>query len=661
MTPIYKNSYQTFKADRKRLQDLLEDFGAILSRLGLKTSLRHAQAIGQRLNSERFKILVIGDYNTGKSTFINALLGREILPQDAVPCTAVVSELAWGDEERAELTFKDPIPEKLAENLSEETHHHLENARGGAVPPLRGTPEVIADLVTTSDEDLKPAEGVESPYAKARFWLRHELFKNDLELIDSPGLDNEDAHTAITLDYLDQVDTVLFLISAISPLGQGQELFIEKYISKVGRRYSFFLCNRFDQLPNQKQKDKVRQRLEQKLASHTDLEPGLFCLSAQQALDGRLSGDRGLVEESGILHLETSMHRFLSTDRGKIKLLGPIQESKALTLEIESNRTIESRIELLEKSQADLEIEYRERIPKIEDSERKFQLFLTELKLDKRLARQVLRSRAKEIVRELVKELPSWVEELELSKQIPFLSGDRSEALQEFARDLESKLRERFEKGFAKRTKQDLMPLFEKESAQIESKTQRALQILEDDITKIGSRSNPQTSRITISDDLELDSPEEEEGAWSSVATAALAIGGAAAVFASPLALIPIVAGAGLLGLVLDWLKTEQALEEIQDRTLKTLQDAYAERADKIADRVSQKFMESIDAYHSKVVEIVDRRLDSLKADLESALDTKKEGEQEVQRKIRELRETASKVKAIAEEIGRLEEEVIQR
>ena len=96
----------------------------------------------ERVQTDHFKVLVIGEFKRGKSTFINAMLGAEILPAYAKPCTAIINEVKWGDSPRALL-------------------HHV-SPKNGLVPAVEEVPiEQIEDYVVIQDgvnqsEDSSP-------------------------------------------------------------------------------------------------------------------------------------------------------------------------------------------------------------------------------------------------------------------------------------------------------------------------------------------------------------------------------------------------------------------------------------------------------------------------------------------------------------------------
>ena len=63
-----------------------------------ETPRRHLAAARMRVADDRFNLVVLGEFKRGKSTLINALLGRDVLPIGVVPLTSVVTAIAAGDE-----------------------------------------------------------------------------------------------------------------------------------------------------------------------------------------------------------------------------------------------------------------------------------------------------------------------------------------------------------------------------------------------------------------------------------------------------------------------------------------------------------------------------------------------------------------------------------
>src|SRR5690348_862009 len=65
-----------------------------------ETPSRHLAAARTRVAEDRFNLVVLGEFKRGKSTLINALLRRNVLPTGVVPLTSVVTSIAAGDGDR---------------------------------------------------------------------------------------------------------------------------------------------------------------------------------------------------------------------------------------------------------------------------------------------------------------------------------------------------------------------------------------------------------------------------------------------------------------------------------------------------------------------------------------------------------------------------------
>jgi GTPase SAR1 family protein len=85
----------------------LQRLRAISQRIGLEPeTVELIDTALARNKEQKFSIAVVGEFKRGKSTFINALLGKEILPSDVLPCSATLNRVTYGFEPRVELHFK---------------------------------------------------------------------------------------------------------------------------------------------------------------------------------------------------------------------------------------------------------------------------------------------------------------------------------------------------------------------------------------------------------------------------------------------------------------------------------------------------------------------------------------------------------------------------
>ena len=83
-----------------------------LAALGTERDREQLAALLDRLDAARLRVLVAGEAKRGKSTLVNALLGRDVLPSGVTPLTAVTTTVRYGDDERAEVRFLDGHDEK---------------------------------------------------------------------------------------------------------------------------------------------------------------------------------------------------------------------------------------------------------------------------------------------------------------------------------------------------------------------------------------------------------------------------------------------------------------------------------------------------------------------------------------------------------------------
>src|SRR6476646_2492066 len=75
--------------------------------LGLERDIEDLAVASKNLQQGVFRLLVLGDMKRGKSTFLNALIGENLLPSDVNPCTALLTILRYGSEKKVTVYFND--------------------------------------------------------------------------------------------------------------------------------------------------------------------------------------------------------------------------------------------------------------------------------------------------------------------------------------------------------------------------------------------------------------------------------------------------------------------------------------------------------------------------------------------------------------------------
>jgi GTPase SAR1 family protein len=300
--------YSIFKERQANLLRLIQQQQIIARELCLKNWEDTLEKLKLRVQNENFKVFVVGEFRRGKSTLINALLGANILPAYAVPTTAIINEVKWGDSPRAVLHYK---------------------SRAGETQQTQEIPvEKLSEYIVIKGGTDQSQAFSESPYEKAEIFWPLPLCKNGVEIIDSPGLNEHEIRQKVTMEYLSNVDVILF-VSVCDILCSKSELeVIDHTLRGMGHEDIFFPCNKINVIDDE-EKDVVKQRAISVFAPRTKGgEARVFFLDAKGALKGRLKGNKAEVEASDLPHLEAELEKFLATERGRLKLILPAKELK---------------------------------------------------------------------------------------------------------------------------------------------------------------------------------------------------------------------------------------------------------------------------------------------------------------------------------------------
>ncbi|HMJ13923.1 MAG TPA: dynamin family protein, partial [Polyangiaceae bacterium] len=265
----------------------LRDLSRLAGRVGARTlAERVEREIASKLESDRFHLVVVGEFNHGKTTFVNALLGRPVLPTGVTPTTAVIHHVVHAPEPQAAVIRDSGARDSLAfEDLRS-------FAAGGA-------------------HAGDPVRYLEVGYPA-------ELLRERIVLVDTPGVNDLSLTRAeITYGYIPQSDAVLFVLDAGQPVKESERQFLEQQIIGKSREKIVFVVAKSDIWSAEERREAlgyVRERL-----AHVVQNPPVFPISAQAALAGR-------VEESGLPELSAHLTRFLADERGRIALQNALGE-----------------------------------------------------------------------------------------------------------------------------------------------------------------------------------------------------------------------------------------------------------------------------------------------------------------------------------------------
>ena len=409
------NKLEQFKNKKAELVELLDETTGIFKELKDESEVQSLEEIRNKLKDNNFKVLVIGEFKRGKSTFINALLQEEILPAYSVPCTAIINEIKFGDDKRAVIHFKQKIGQ-LPEGLASEIKDYIAKYSGAdQIPPLTIPFDKLEDYVTITDVEKEQAESVaESPFEKAEIYVPLDLCRDGVEIIDSPGLNEHSTRNAVTNRYSQSVDAIIFVLLC-QPLGSSSELESIEELRRLGHKTIFFVCNSFD-LIRDKEKPRVIQLAKTRLGGFTDLgEKGLHFVSSLEALEARseeLDPDKAREREaaSNFPQMEADLNDFLVNDRGRIKLQLPA-ESIEQKLSENLRKKIAAKKAILDKQSAEMESRVAEMLKVVDDLEKRQATNMDNLSGKVSSIENMIMKMTHDYINDVANRIPGWVEE----------------------------------------------------------------------------------------------------------------------------------------------------------------------------------------------------------------------------------------------------------
>lgn len=205
--------------------------GSIASLLDgkINSSIKHLRSLRERIEDTSSKVLVTGDLNAGKSTFCNALLRRKVLPEDQQPCTAIFCEVldarANAGVEEVHAVHKD-----ATYNRNDESTYD--------VFPLKDLENIVVDSEAYTQCKV---------YVKDVRTIDQSLLNNgvvDIALIDAPGLNSDTTKTTAIFARQEEIDVVVFVVSAANHFTQSAKEFI--WAAAAEKAYLFIVVNGYD-------------------------------------------------------------------------------------------------------------------------------------------------------------------------------------------------------------------------------------------------------------------------------------------------------------------------------------------------------------------------------------------------------------------------------
>lgn len=197
----------------------------------ISSSIKHMLSLRERIEDTASKVLITGDLNAGKSTFCNALLRRKVLPEDQQPCTAVFCEVLDA-RENSGIEEAHAVHKNVAYDRSDESTYDVFS--------LQELEKIVIDNETYTQCKV---------YVKDTRTIDESLLNNgvvDIALIDAPGLNSDTTKTTAIFARQEEIDVVVFVVSAANHFTQSAKEFI--WAAAAEKAYIFIVVNGYDNI-----------------------------------------------------------------------------------------------------------------------------------------------------------------------------------------------------------------------------------------------------------------------------------------------------------------------------------------------------------------------------------------------------------------------------
>src|ERR687885_2204564 len=351
-TSNFLNDLERVAAVRREIADRLSNIATAINqselaaaaasgKLGLETDSADINLASNNLRQGVFRLLVLGDMKRGKSTFLNALIGENLLPSDVNPCTALLTILRYGSEKKVTVYFNDGKSPKQLDFKSFKQNYTIDPAEAKRL-----------------EAEKKPAFP-DIDCAVVEYPL--PLLEKGIEIVDSPGLNDTEARNELSLGYINNCHAILFVLRASQPCTLEERRYLENYIK--GRGLSvFFLINAWDDVREglidpddtedlKEAESKLRRVFQTNLAQYCQVDgqdiydERVFEVSSINALRRRVKDFSASLEGTGFPEFMGALNTFLTKERA----VAEMRQARTLARQTYNHvhEAVERRIPLL--------------------------------------------------------------------------------------------------------------------------------------------------------------------------------------------------------------------------------------------------------------------------------------------------------------------------
>lgn len=263
---------KNYKVSRDNTIDLANRYLVQKGNVNDGVDLNFLEQRVKSLETGKFFLSVAGEVKAGKSTFINALLGKEILPSDVLQATSAIVEIFKSESSYLKVVYADSSIEELYDNVStvdideakerlgeicriddkyRNIPHTLINDYIISNDEVQVSYELIKNLETFSGMELQDEKQLIESYiantpknkipVEINFGYPLNWNFEELRIVDSPGVNATGGVQDVSLKFLEKANAILF-IHPIKPIeSESFKNFVSKTISNKSKENLFLI------------------------------------------------------------------------------------------------------------------------------------------------------------------------------------------------------------------------------------------------------------------------------------------------------------------------------------------------------------------------------------------------------------------------------------
>lgn len=564
----------------------------------------------ERLNRPTFNVLLVGCFSSGKSTFLNALIGEKLLPQSSRPCTGVLTFLKYAPEaEKKILIYKKDVP---APEIIEGTDLKAE----------------LKKRVRISDDTQKEEATKATPYEKAEVFYPLDLCKNGVEIIDSVGLDDPESRDTITFNYATKADAIIYCVDSGHANSASDQRTIRE-LCKLGFEKIFCIVTFYDRLVESSKSDgepleEVKEGIVSSLLKLQGLSRGnIFFVDSKHALEKNADAMKLFSK------MKTSLEQFLVNNKGKDQLVRTVEQLGKVNAEC-SDR-IRVCMDLLSKDATEIVKKIEAAKIPLQNREEEARGIIEDLNGDIKDTIDDMRRRAEAAFDNLSETAQNTVQNYSSE------SSDQEDWKKELNDKLNLAVEERSEKE-----RETLVAVYKERVDRLEARLKKKIDTFNKKLSELCKGIDLDYFKLSF----KLSGVEENSGlGWA--ATAAVAVG---SMVAFGLIALPFV----FLGKCLfNSLTKDSRLQKFKEAALSNVRKAYsANKREKFVSSMVDSWKNQLEDSSKEVESCLKGEIEKIRTDLQKTLKTLRAGKTQKDAALNEYKENLAKNAELSESLS---------